>query len=104
METIDLETLDFGPCCACCKKKDAVHNVVMLDQKGSTPGSGWGCVQCGLPADGAFAVLCDDCVSVGAPIIFAVTGPVKEKKRVLVESLGAEHKHDMTKHPEVPNG
>jgi hypothetical protein len=100
---MELETVDFGPCCSCGREGDDlnVRNIVMLEQKGTVPGSGWGCVQCGLPCDGAAAVLCDDCMSLGRPIKFAIAGPAKDKKRVPIESLGAEHKHDMSKHPEV---
>jgi hypothetical protein len=98
---MELETTDFGPCCSCEKASEDVRNIVMLEQKTTIPGSGWGCVQCGIPADGAVAVLCDDCVNLGRPIRFAIAGPVKDKKRVPIESLGAEHEHDMSKHPEV---
>ena len=100
---IELETTDFGACCSCGREGDDlnVQNVVMLEQKASTPGSGWGCVQCGLPCDGAVAVLCDTCVDLGRPIQFAIAGLIKDNKRVPIDSLGAEHKHDLSKHPEV---
>lgn len=104
MEEIELEEIKtpfFGPCCSCGQTKETVRNIVMLEQKATTPGSGWGCFQCGLPMEGAVAVICDDCLSVGAPIKFAVAGEMKDKERVPVESLGGEHKHDMSKHPEV---
>lgn len=101
MEDIDLETTDFGACCSCGQAKDTVKNVCLLEQKAPAPGSGWGCVQCGLPLEGAVAVICDDCLCVGAPIKFAVAGEIKSKERIPVEQLGGEHKHDMSKHPEV---
>jgi hypothetical protein len=99
-----VETFDFGPCCACGAENERVRNVIMLEQKTPAPGSGWGCFQCGLPAEGAFAVLCDECLDLGRPIRFAVAGEVKNKQRVAIEALGGEHKHDMTKHSEASDG
>jgi hypothetical protein len=52
---------DLGPCCIC-ESTENVHNVIMLDRRGAVPGHGWGCVVCGLPSDGASAVLCDACL------------------------------------------
>ena len=97
---IELETTDFGACCSCGREGDDLNikNVVMLEQKAPAPGSGWGCLVCNLPVDGAVAVICDDCLSLGRPIKFAVAGELKKKRRIPVEDLGAEHKHDMTKH------
>lgn len=100
-ELEDIENRDFGACCACGQTKETVRNFVMLNQKAPAPGSGWGCVECGLPLEGAIAIVCDGCLSVGAPIRFAVAGEVRAKQRVPVESLSGEHKHDIAKHPEV---
>lgn len=97
----ELELLNFGPCCACEKEGASVRNLIMLEHKAPVPGIGWGCVQCGLPYDGAVAVVCDDCIDGGRPIKFAIAGPANDKKRVPIESLGGEHKHDMSEHPEV---
>lgn len=99
----DLDSIDFGPCCACGRedKEIKITNLIMIEQKGPTPGRGWGCVVCNLPAEGALAVVCATCLDLGKPIRFAVAGDVKEKKRVPVESLGAAHNHDQSKHPEL---
>ena len=51
----------LGPCCVCFGT-NGVRNIIMLDRRGAVPGHGWGCVVCGLPSDGAYAVLCDNCV------------------------------------------
>jgi hypothetical protein len=42
---------DLGPCCGC-RGKGGARNIVMLDRRAPIAGRGWGCAQCGLPADG----------------------------------------------------
>ena len=58
----DPELPELGPCCMC-ERRDGVRNMILLDRRGAVPGRGWGCVVCGLPPDGAVAVLCDDCLA-----------------------------------------
>lgn len=96
-------THDFGPCCTC-GTTEGVTNIVMLSQRGPTPGKGWGCVVCDLPADGALAVLCDDCLE--KPIRSVCDGYPKEGKRTPVEELPpGEFDHDAAKHAaEEANG
>ena len=93
---------DLGTCCAC-GTADSVVNVMMLSFRGPTPGKGWGCVQCGLPADGAVAVLCDSCIDSGAPIKFICTGYPGKDGRTAMEDIGVQvpHEHDMAQHPEI---
>lgn len=57
----DLPAEDYGPCCAC-GKPNYPQNFLMLPHKAPIPGTGWGCVVCNLPSDGALAVVCDDCL------------------------------------------
>ena len=52
------DTPDLGPCC-CCGGTERVRDIVMLSRKAPVPGTGWGCVVCGLPNDGASYVCCD---------------------------------------------
>jgi hypothetical protein len=52
----------LGPCCVCLGT-NSVRNIIMLDRRAAIVGHGWGCVSCGLPPDGAYAVLCDDCLA-----------------------------------------
>lgn len=47
-----------------CEGTEGVTNMIMLDRAGEVPGHGWGCVVCGLPSDGALAVICDTCLPI----------------------------------------
>lgn len=90
---------DLGPCCVCGVIGPTVRNIMMLDQRTPTPGSGWGCFVCGLPMDGAVAVLCDACTH--SEIKFVCDGYPAEGKRVPVAELSADvFAHDMSKHAE----
>lgn len=92
---------DLGPCCACEKSGPTVRNVIMLDKRAPIAGTGWGCVQCGLAADGAVAVLCDDCL--GSEPKSVCRGSPGENMRVSVLTLAPEpFAHDLRKHEEIP--
>jgi hypothetical protein len=91
---------DFGPCCRCGRCHD-VRNILMLSRRAPTPGKGWGCVVCGLPADGAVAVLCDDCVASGEGPRFVCTGyPATDGRTPIEETSDEPFDHDETKHAE----
>ena len=66
---IEESPLDLGTCCAC-EGTWQVQNIFLLDVKGPTPGLGWGCLACGLPFDGAFAVMCEACLEAKADLRF----------------------------------
>lgn len=70
----------------------------MLPKKAPEPGTGWGCVVCGLSADGAVAVVCDRCLESKKPIQSAIKGFAKSGQRVPVTSLVGEHKHNEQLH------
>jgi hypothetical protein len=91
------DKVDLGPCCACEGIRD-VRNVVMLDKKAPLPGRGWGCVVCGLPLDGAVAVLCDDCLENGREPQMACRGYPAEDGRVPIGELTGSHEHDEALH------
>lgn len=91
---------NLGPCCAC-EGTDGVRNIYMLHQKSPTPGKGWGCVVCGLPSDGAVAVVCDGCHDHRVPRRFACAGWPAQAGRVPIESLTGAHDHDLSLHPEL---
>lgn len=74
---------------------------MMLEYKAPTPGTGWGCRECGLEQDGALAVLCDDCIEKRAPIRWACLGDPARLGRVEVEQLTGLHQCDLSKHPEA---
>lgn len=54
------EEVPLGECCIC-QGAVAVRNIILLPSKCPTPGQGWDCEVCGLPPDGALAVLCECC-------------------------------------------
>jgi hypothetical protein len=96
----DDDPLDLGTCCACHKSGPTVRNVFLLHKLAPVPGTGWGCFQCGLPFDGADAVVCDACLESKAPILDAIYGLAEDKKRVPYHTLTGYFDHDMSKHPE----
>lgn len=94
----DDDELNLGACCACGQIKPDVRNVMMLDYRAPVPGTGWGCIVCGLPTDGAVAVLCDECLLTHAEIKFVYSG---KNNRVSISNLKDEFHHDRSKHPEL---
>ncbi len=99
-ELNDNDTPDLGMCCIC-GVREHVTAIIMLDVKNQVPGHGWGCLGCGLPSDGASAVLCETCLpgwqSGKTPLRFACRGYPAEDGRVPIAELTVPHLHD----PEV---
>lgn len=103
-----LEQRGFGDCCGCGKVRDDVRNIIMLNREAPVPGTGWGCVVCGVPPNGAFAVLCDECCDLWQqsdpadhpdPIIRLVcVGFASDNKRVPIGTCTKPFGHDMSKH------
>jgi hypothetical protein len=91
----------LGTCCCCLRSGPSVRSVVMLDRKCPTPGRGWGCPRCGLPNDGAVYVACDACVRKRTPPRWACRGYPGVDGRVPIDSLAGEHRHDLSRHPEL---
>lgn len=89
---------DLGPCCACEATGPTVRNVIMWAKKSPTPGKGWGCFVCGLPADGATIVLCDDCLDQDREPRFACVGYPGSDGRIPVEALQDDFHHDLKLH------
>ncbi len=94
----DESEIKLGPCCACGENLQDVRNVVMLHHRAPVPFTGWGCVVCDLPADGAVAVLCDRCLLTHAEIKDACHGYASEGRRVSLKSLTEPFDHDRSKH------
>lgn len=92
---------NFGDCCACGENTPSVRNIICHDLKGVSPGSGWGCVVCGLPPDGAVSVICDSCADRKNEIKFVCVGYPARNERLLVADCREPFAHDLRFHPEV---
>lgn len=95
----DLHPSDLGPCC-CCGAIGPVRTIISLDRKAPVPGTGWGCVVCGLPPDGALAVLCDACVADFRRPKWAFKGHPRNHEYTPIEDLVGKHDHNLALHPE----
>lgn len=93
-------TEDLGPCCACFGTKN-VRNLMMLNLQAPVLGTGWGCVVCRLPNNGALAVICDECLDAHAEIRFVVCGYLLDKKRIKIEEVTEPFHHDQSYHGDV---
>jgi hypothetical protein len=99
---------DLGPCCICERAQDGtVRTLVMLEFEGPPGHVGWCCVQCHLPARGATAIVCDDCIEthgnrIPNQIRFIMGGTyAAERVRVALEGFtrkAFDHNPDL--HPE----
>jgi len=95
----DPRKLTESLCCCCGSTVGFVIHIVTMNLLAPQPGKGWGCATCGLPNDGAIAILCKSCH--GFKPRFACDGYAAECKRVPVESLSPDiFDHDLTKHLE----
>jgi hypothetical protein len=98
------EAVEWGPptklgsCCACGGPR--ARNVLMLHRKAPMAGRGWGCLVCGLPNDGAVAVLCNACFEADAEILYACAGYPGIDGRLPIRDLDREgvHEHDEAQH------
>src|SRR3974390_2841968 len=102
----DAPAPDLGSCCGCDDPGALVRNIVMLSRRCAIPGHGWGCVECGLPCDGAVAVLCDSCFEEFQrdpdTLRVACQGYPATEGRILIAQLPEGHfDHDKSKHPEM---
>lgn len=96
-------TIDLGRCCHC-GTVDHVVNILCLHVKAPVPGSGWGCAVCGVPSNGAVAVLCNSCTLQNNPPLFACFGSPTDGERVSVRELSTPFVHDLSFHPEMTRG
>ena len=99
---------DYGACCVCLKGGPDVQNFIMLTRRAPEPEAGsWGCFTCGLPTEGAVAVLCGGCFpGVGKPlpkILWVIAGYAEARRRVGIDELEPEGSfdHDYSKHREL---
>lgn len=93
--------IDAGPCCICGGTAD-VFNVIMLQRRSTVPGTGWGCLVCDLPNDGAVAVICNGCLLDWqidrSKLKFACLGYPASGARIPIEELPAAHFDHLTDH------
>jgi hypothetical protein len=95
----ELPPEDYGPCCACLKQKPTTRNLLMLPHRASVPGTGWGCIVCNLPPDGAVAIVCDDCLQSQRELQNVIFGYPMEKQRVGYEAVShTKFKHTQELH------
>jgi len=90
--------LGLGPCCACGCTGPWVRNLLCLPYPAPQPGTGWGCFKCGLPMDGALAVVCDNCLAANAPLRYACLGPPGVGNRVPIQELVGRFEHRLRFH------
>ena len=91
---------DIGRCCVCQSTTTILMNIVMLPLVGTIPGRGWGCVTCGLPYDGAVALVCPECM--GKEPVYACRGFPDQEGRDPIADLVTPHTHDVLKHLNLP--
>ena len=93
------ETLP-GPCCYCGGTDKPRQAIVALPYRAPTPGTGWGCVVCGLPTDGAVAIACTDCEADGMDdgLLVCIDGAVGESLPVVEFDRSEPFQHDEEKH------
>lgn len=102
--------INLGPCCCCGAQGFAPVNVILLNKLSPILGRGWGCLQCGVPSNGASAVVCDSCMREhdGQPVDtwlkWACRGYPAIDGRIPFPELEGEFDHDMQFHPEVEEG
>lgn len=93
------ESLDLGACCCCDREDSSVRNIVNLPFKAPVLGTGWGCLVCKLPLDGATAVYCDQCIDENREPRNLCYGDLLGKKRIPRSCVrGDKFDHDMSKH------
>jgi hypothetical protein len=95
---------DLGPCCACGRADPTVRNIGILPRRmpPGYEGTGWGCMQCGLPPDGVSAVVCDACLERQAEVLYVILGYPNDKQRLpFAELPDTPFAHDMAYHPEA---
>lgn len=88
----------IGPCCACRRTDVELRNLVMLHVRAPVLGTGWGCVVCGLPSDGALAIVCDACLEEDRPIVDAIEGYATKGQRVPRDTLTVPFEHKLIPH------
>jgi hypothetical protein len=91
---------ELGMCCTC--QRRPAKNVVFVNERAPVDGTGWGCVRCGIPTNGAISVICHECKQAQIPIKRVCVGHPYEGTRIPLEmTAGNPFDHDYSKHPEI---
>ena len=93
----DEPRLDLGPCCVCEQTGPQVCTILLLPFKAPVPGTGWGCMACERPFDGAYAVVCDRCLE--STPRFIVHGDAASGGRVPLPDVPEPFDRDPARHP-----
>ncbi len=93
-----MDDIDLGPCCACNRRSLSVRNVVSLPYRAPLAGTGWGCLVCNLPPDGALAVLCDRCLRENRTIVRYCVGYAAASLRAPIPEHPEPFDHDEAMH------
>src|SRR5438270_12248351 len=95
------EDVPIGRCCACGVDGRRLPNLIMVRKRAPEHSKGWGCAVCGLPADGAMAAVCLECMpdSFGPgdripELQLVCRGYVGEPERVPIGTLTETWDHD----------
>lgn len=94
-------TEDYGTCCVCESEMDECV-LIQLDYKVESE-SGWGCLVCDLPMEGAMAVVCADCFDeydddLEDKIKFLMNG-IRGRIPVPPPESRIKHEHNLMYHP-----
>lgn len=96
------DELDLGICCACGNTE--ARNILTLALRAPVSGTGWGCVICGIPPDGALAIVCNRCLEYIAhssrpdAIRYVICGYPASRQRMPISELTQEFHHDQQAH------
>jgi hypothetical protein len=90
-----------APCCGCRVDRKLTW-LVHVSRLAPTPGTGWGCDGCGLPNNGAVALICDPCRALGNAVVIrdvctAVANRSGRTPIELVERTAFDHRWE--RHP-----
>lgn len=103
----NVEALTPRRCCACGELKSPCRTIGQLNLKAPKGSSGWGCMVCHLPMEGAMVVVCDECnerfdrEDETLEIRWAIAGDFDSDDRVLISELTEPHEHNPRFHPEM---
>lgn len=88
--------------CCICQKHTKDKNILMVKKKAPIPGTGWGCIICNLPADGAIATLCNECLAEvmakKAELKYVCEGYAPYGNLVDIKTLSENFDHDEIRH------